>query len=148
MGIFIGKFLLYIVCGGIFFVYMLLVMFDVGINNEKLLNDFMYMGVCYLCISQEEYDEFFDMFMCVVSKCWLEVMIQFEDFVQFNVMLFLKCYCDCVCCFNDDIQGIVVVMLGIILVVCRMCKVKLFVMNIVFVGVGFVGCGIVEMLIQ
>lgn len=50
MGIFIGKLLFYIVCGGISLVYILLVMIDVGINNEKLFNDLMYMGVCYKCI--------------------------------------------------------------------------------------------------
>ena len=148
MGIPIGKLSLYTACGGISPAYTLPVMLDVGTNNEKLLNDPMYMGARHPRISQEEYDEFLDMFMRAVSKRWPEAMIQFEDFAQPNAMPLLKRYRDRVCCFNDDIQGTAAVTLGTILAACRMRKAKLSAMNIVFVGAGSAGCGIAEMLIQ
>lgn len=89
MGIFIGKLLLYIVCGGISLVYILFIMLDVGINNENLFNDFMYMGCWYLWIVGQVYNDFLDVFMWVVFVWWFDVLIQFEDFVQVNVMFLL-----------------------------------------------------------
>ena len=148
MGIPIGKLSLYTACGGISPAYTLPVMLDVGTNNEKLLNDPMYMGARHPRIGQQEYDEFVDMFIKAVKRRWPEVMIQFEDFAQPNAMPILNRYRDQICCFNDDIQGTAAVTLGTILAACRMKDRKLADMNVVFVGAGSAGCGIAEMLIQ
>ncbi len=148
MGIPIGKLSLYTACGGISPAYTLPVMLDVGTNNEKLLNDPMYMGARHPRIGQEEYDEFVDMFIKAVKRRWPEVMIQFEDFAQPNAMPLLKRYRNEICCFNDDIQGTAAVTLGTILAACRTTQRKLSEMKVVFVGAGSAGCGIAEMLIQ
>ncbi|NVK56327.1 MAG: NAD-dependent malic enzyme [Alteromonadaceae bacterium] len=148
MGIPIGKLSLYTACGGISPAYTLPVMLDVGTNNEKLLNDPMYMGARHPRIGQDEYDEFLDMFIKAVTRRWPDVLIQFEDFAQPNAMPLLSRYRKEVCCFNDDIQGTAAVTLGTILAACRMKQSKLSDMNIVFVGAGSAGCGIAEMLIQ
>lgn len=148
MGIPIGKLSLYTACGGISPAYTLPVMLDVGTNNEKLLNDPMYMGARHPRINQAEYNEFVDMFIRAATKRWPEVMIQFEDFAQPNAMPLLKRYRQEVCCFNDDIQGTAAVTLGTILAACRMRQAKLSEMTVVFVGAGSAGCGIAEMLIQ
>ncbi|WP_189403946.1 NAD-dependent malic enzyme [Alteromonas halophila] len=148
MGIPIGKLSLYTACGGISPAYTLPVMLDVGTNNEKLLNDPMYMGARHPRISQDEYDEFVDMFVKAVKRRWPDVMIQFEDFAQPNAMPLLNRYRDDVCCFNDDIQGTAAVTLGTILAACRMRSQKLSDMKVVFVGAGSAGCGIAEMLVQ
>lgn len=148
MGIPIGKLSLYTACGGISPAYTLPVMLDVGTNNEKLLNDPMYMGARHPRISQEDYDEFIDMFIKAVKRRWPEVMIQFEDFAQPNAMPILNRYRDNICCFNDDIQGTAAVTLGTILAACRTTERKLSDMKVVFVGAGSAGCGIAEMLIQ
>lgn len=148
MGIPIGKLSLYTACGGISPAYMLPVMLDVGTNNEKLLNDPMYMGARHPRIGQEDYDEFVDMFINAVKRRWPDVMIQFEDFAQPNAMPLLNRYRNKVCCFNDDIQGTAAVTLGTILAACRMKKQRLSEMNVAFVGAGSAGCGIAEMLIQ
>ncbi len=148
MGIPIGKLSLYTACGGISPAYTLPVMLDVGTNNEKLLNDPMYMGARHPRIGQEEYDEFVDMFIKAVKRRWPEVMIQFEDFAQPNAMPLLQRYRNEICCFNDDIQGTAAVTLGTILAACRTTQRKLSEMKVVFVGAGSAGCGIAEMLIQ
>jgi malate dehydrogenase (oxaloacetate-decarboxylating) len=148
MGIPIGKLSLYTACGGISPAYTLPVMLDVGTNNPKLLNDPMYMGARHERISQEQYDEFLDMFISAVQRRWPEVMIQFEDFAQPNAMPLLQKYRSNVCCFNDDIQGTAAVTLGTILAACRVRNAKLSDMNVVFVGSGSAGCGIAEMLVQ
>ena len=148
MGIPIGKLSLYTACGGISPAYTLPVMLDVGTNNEKLLNDPMYMGARHPRIGQEDYDEFVDMFINAVKRRWPDVMIQFEDFAQPNAMPLLNRHRNKVCCFNDDIQGTAAVTLGTILAACRMKKQRLSEMNVAFVGAGSAGCGIAEMLIQ
>ena len=148
MGIPIGKLSLYTACGGISPAYTLPVMLDVGTNNPKLLNDPMYMGARHERISQEQYDEFLDMFIHAVQRRWPEIMIQFEDFAQPNAMPLLQRYRDEICCFNDDIQGTAAVTLGTILAACRVRGAKLSEMKVVFVGAGSAGCGIAEMLIQ
>lgn len=148
MGIPIGKLSLYTACGGISPAYTLPVMLDVGTNNEKLLNDPMYMGARHKRIGQQEYDEFVDMFIRAATKRWPGVMIQFEDFAQPNAMPILQRYQDKVCCFNDDIQGTAAVTVGTLLAACRSKAAKLSDQKVVFVGAGSAGCGIAEMIIQ
>lgn len=148
MGIPIGKLSLYTACGGISPAYTLPVMLDVGTNNEKLLNDPMYMGARHKRIGQAEYDEFVDMFIKAVLKRWPEVMLQFEDFAQPNAMPLLERYRDKVCCFNDDIQGTAAVTVGTILAACKTKNEKLSDQRVVFVGAGSAGCGIAEQIIK
>ncbi|MFT5997044.1 MAG: malate dehydrogenase (oxaloacetate-decarboxylating), partial [Glaciecola sp.] len=148
MGIPIGKLSLYTACGGISPAYTLPVMLDVGTNNQKLLDDPMYMGARHPRIPQEQYNEFLEMFISEVSARWPEAMIQFEDFAQPNAMPLLQNYRHKVCCFNDDIQGTAAVTLGTILAACRARGDKLSKMKVAFVGAGSAGCGIAEMLVQ
>ena len=148
MGIPIGKLSLYTACGGISPAYTLPIMLDVGTNNEKLLNDPMYMGCRMERVGQAEYDEFIEMFMHSVKKRWPDAMIQFEDFAQQNATPLLTRYRDKICCFNDDIQGTAAVTVGTLLAACRSKGEKLSQQNVVFVGAGSAGCGIAEQVIQ
>ena len=148
MGISIGKLSLYTACGGISPAYTLPVMLDVGTNNEKLLNDPMYMGLRQKRVGQAEYDEFVDLFIKAVKRRWPEAIIQFEDFAQPNAMPLLQRYREQVCCFNDDIQGTAAVTVGTLLAACRSKNVKLSAQKVVFVGAGSAGCGIAEQVIS
>ncbi|MCG7555993.1 NAD-dependent malic enzyme [Pseudoalteromonas sp. Of11M-6] len=148
MGIPIGKLALYTVCGGISPAYTLPVMLDVGTNNEKLLNDPMYMGARHPRINQAEYDEFLDLFIKAVKRRWPNVLLQFEDFAQPNAMPLLKRYRDEICSFNDDIQGTAAVTAGSLLAACRVKGAKLSEQRVVFVGAGSAGCGIAEQIIS
>lgn len=147
MGIPIGKLSLYTACGGISPAYTMPITLDVGTNNEKLLNDPMYMGERHKRISQEAYDDFVEQFIQSAQKRWPGVMIQFEDFAQPNAMPLLKRYRDNVCCFNDDIQGTAAVTVGTLLAACRKKGQKLSEQKVVFVGSGSAGCGIAEQII-
>ncbi|MDO6446562.1 NAD-dependent malic enzyme [Colwellia sp. 1_MG-2023] len=148
MGIPIGKLALYTACGGISPAYCLPVMLDVGTNNEKLLNDPMYMGARHKRIEQDSYDEFLDMFIKAVKRRWPHVMLQFEDFAQPNATPLLTRYRDEICCFNDDIQGTASVTVGTLLAACRSKGVKLSEQKVTFVGAGSAGCGIAEQIIS
>lgn len=147
MGIPIGKLSLYTACGGISPAYSLPVMLDVGTNNEKLLNDPMYMGWRHKRIAQDEYDEFLEMFITAIKRRWPHVMLQFEDFAQPNAMPLLSRYRDQICCFNDDIQGTASVSVGTLLAACRSKGALLSQQKVVFVGGGSAGCGIAEQII-
>ncbi len=148
MGIPIGKLSLYTACGGISPAYTLPVMLDVGTNNEKLLNDPMYMGWRHPRIEQDKYDEFLDMFISAVKRRWPHVLLQFEDFAQPNATPLLTRYRDEICCFNDDIQGTASVTVGTLLAACRTKKVQLSDQRVAFVGAGSAGCGIAEQIIS
>ena len=147
MGIPIGKLSLYTSCGGISPAYTLPIMLDVGTNNEKLLNDSMYMGARHKRIEQQQYDEFLDLFIQAVKRRWPEALLQFEDFAQNNATPLLTRYRDELCCFNDDIQGTACVTVGTLLAACKSKKEKLSQQRVVFVGAGSAGCGIAEQII-
>lgn len=148
MGIPIGKLSLYTACGGISPAYTLPIMLDVGTDNEKLLNDPMYMGARHKRIRGKEYDDFIATFIQSVQRRWPQAMIQFEDFAQPNAMPILNRYRNEICCFNDDIQGTAAVAVGTLLAACKSKEQKLSQQKVVFVGAGSAGCGIAEQVID
>ena len=148
MGIPIGKLSLYTACGGISPAHTLPVMLDVGTNNQKLLDDPMYMGARHKRIDQDSYDEFLELFISAVKRRWPNVLLQFEDFAQPNAMPLLQRYKDRICCFNDDIQGTAAVTVGTLLAACRSKGEKLSSQKVAFVGAGSAGCGIAEQIIS
>ncbi|PKG83752.1 NAD-dependent malic enzyme [Colwellia sp. 75C3] len=148
MGIPIGKLSLYTACGGISPAHTLPVMLDVGTNNQKLLDDPMYMGARHKRIDQDSYDEFLELFVSAVKRRWPHVLLQFEDFAQPNAMPLLQRYKDRICCFNDDIQGTASVTVGTLLAACRSKGSKLSEQSVAFVGAGSAGCGIAEQIIS
>jgi len=148
MGITIGKLSVYTACGGISPAYTLPVALDVGTNNQKLLDDPMYMGRRHPRINKEEYNSFVDQFIDAVQARWPGVLIQFEDFAQPNAMPILQRHRNRVLCFNDDIQGTAAVTLGTLLSACKRKGEKLSEQKIVFVGAGSAGSGIAELIIN
>ena len=148
MGIPIGKLSLYTACGGISPAYCLPILLDVGTNNQKLLDDPMYMGWRNPRISGEEYEEFVDLFIQAVKRRWPEVLLQFEDFAQGNATPLLNKYRDQICCFNDDIQGTAAVSVGTLIAACLNKGQKLSEQRIAFLGAGSAGCGIAEHIIR
>lgn len=148
MGITIGKLSIYTACGGVSPAYTLPVALDVGTNNQKLLDDPMYMGLRHPRITGDDYNAFVDRFIDAAQERWPGVLIQFEDFAQPNAMPILQRHRHRLCCFNDDIQGTAAVTLGTLLAACRKKGEKLSAQRIVFVGSGSAGCGIAELIIS
>ncbi|KAL9655398.1 hypothetical protein ABK040_011239 [Willaertia magna] len=104
-GIPIGKLSLYVAAGGFHPGRVLPIMLDVGTNNEKLLNDPLYLGIRRKRLTGNEYFEIVDEFMNAITNRWPNVLIQFEDFTSDKAEIVLQKYRNKFLCFNDDIQG-------------------------------------------
>lgn len=148
MGIPIGKLSLYTACGGISPAYTLPLVLDVGTNNERLLNDPLYMGGRHPRVTGPEYEEFVDECIRAIKARWPNVLLQFEDFSQKNALPLLRRYRERICCFNDDIQGTAAVTLGSLMAAGRSVGKKLRDQRVVFLGAGAAGCGIAEKIVK
>ncbi|PHR23179.1 MAG: NAD-dependent malic enzyme [Desulfotalea sp.] len=115
MGIPIGKLSLYTLGAGIHPACCLPIALDLGTNNEKLLNDPMYLGIPKKRIVGEEYDQFIEKFVSQIKRHFPKALLQWEDFSKSNAFNNLHKYVDELPSFNDDIQGTgSVVLAGII----------------------------------
>ncbi|KAK8944204.1 hypothetical protein KSP39_PZI008097 [Platanthera zijinensis] len=105
IGIAIGKLDLYVAAAGINPQRVLPVMIDVGTNNEKLLQDPLYLGLQQHRLDGEDYLAVVDEFMEAVFTRWPHVIVQFEDFQSKWAFKLLQRYRNTYRMFNDDVQG-------------------------------------------
>jgi malate dehydrogenase (oxaloacetate-decarboxylating)(NADP+) len=147
MGIPIGKLSLYTACAGIPPTECLPVMFDVGTNNDKLLNDPLYNGTERHRARGQEYDELFDEFVEAAKEVFPGVLIQIEDFGNTNAFRLLKQYRDNTCLFDDDIQGTGAVAVAGVIASMRITGGKLSEQRLLFLGAGEAGIGIADVFI-
>ncbi|KAL4015408.1 hypothetical protein IC575_027655 [Cucumis melo] len=151
IGIPIGKLDMYVAAAGINPQRILPVMLDIGTNNEKLLNDRLYLGLRQPRLEGEEYLSIVDEFMEAVHTRWPKAIVQFEDFQMKWAFETLQRYRKRFCMFNDDIQGTAGVALAGLLGTVRAQGRPLsdFVnQKIVVVGAGSAGLGVLNMAIQ
>ncbi|KAJ0739899.1 NAD-dependent malic enzyme 59 kDa isoform [Helianthus annuus] len=151
IGIPIGKLDMYVAAAGINPQRVLPIMLDVGTNNEKLLEDRLYLGLRERRLEGEEYISIVDELMEALHARWPKAIIQFEDFQFKWAFETLQRYRKKYCMFNDDIQGTAGVALAGLLGVVRAQGRPLsdFVnQKIVVVGAGSAGLGVLNMAYQ
>lgn len=142
MDIPIAKLMVYSIVGGMPPYKTLPIMLDVGTNNQKLLDDPMYLGWRHPRIEGPEYDAFIAEFVDTVKKTFPNVFLHWEDFGRRNARANLDTYREKILSFNDDIQGTGVVSLAAVLAGINAAGSTIRDQRVVVFGAGSAGVGI------
>jgi malate dehydrogenase (oxaloacetate-decarboxylating) len=148
MGIPIGKLSLYTLIGGIDPARTLPIVLDVGTDNAELLDDPQYLGWRHRRIDDDEYYAFIDKFVAAVRNQLPDVLLQWEDFATVHAMPILARYRDKLLTFNDDIQGTAAVTLGALHGAAKVAGRPLSEQQVVMLGAGSAGIGVLDMIRQ
>jgi len=142
MGIPVGKVSLYVAAGGLHPAVCLPVCLDVGTNNERLLNDPLYLGYRHPRLTGTAYEEIVEKFVLGVRRSFPEALLQWEDFAKHTAFKNLERYRERILSFNDDIQGTGATTLGALMTAMRIKKSTFSDQRFVIVGMGQAGTGI------
>jgi malate dehydrogenase (oxaloacetate-decarboxylating) len=148
MGIPIGKLSLYTLIGGIDPARTLPIVLDVGTDNVELLDDPQYLGWRHRRIDDDDYYAFIDKFVAAVQNQLPDVLLQWEDFASVHAQPILTSYRDKLLTFNDDIQGTAAVTLGALHGAAKVAGRPLSEQQVVMLGAGSAGIGVLDMIRQ
>ena len=146
MGIPIGKLSLYTLIGGIGPARTLPIVLDVGTDNAELVDDPLYLGWRHRRIDDDDYYAFIDQFVTAVREQLPNVLLQWEDFATVHAEPILARYRDQLLTFNDDIQGTAAVTLGALHGAAKVAGRPLSQQQIVMLGAGSAGIGVLDMI--
>lgn len=141
MGIPVGKLTLYTAGAGIHPATCLPISFDIGTNNESLLEDPLYLGVRQKRLRGEPYFELLDELVDAIKEVYPNALVQWEDFAWGTAFDVLKRYRRKVLSFDDDIQGTGAVIVAGVLGALHQVGRSLEDERIVFLGAGASGGG-------
>ncbi len=148
MGIPVGKLSLYTLIGGIDPARTLPILLDVGTDNADLLDDPFYLGWRHRRVDDEAYFAFVEDFVGAVEDELPDVLLQWEDFATPHAAPILARYRDRLLTFNDDIQGTAAVALGALQGAAAVAGTRLRDQQVVMLGAGSAGIGVMEMIRQ
>ncbi|MBV8177758.1 MAG: NAD-dependent malic enzyme [Mycobacterium sp.] len=148
MGIPIGKLSLYTLIGGIDPARTLPIVLDVGTDNAERLDNPEYLGWRHRRIDDDDYYAFIDKFVATVHEQLPNVLLQWEDFATAHALPILARYRDKLLTFNDDIQGTAAVTVGALHGAAKVAGRPLSQQQIVMLGAGSAGIGVVDMICQ
>ncbi|KAJ8520289.1 hypothetical protein ONZ45_g2845 [Pleurotus djamor] len=152
MPISIGKLSLYIAGAGIRPSSTVPICLDLGTNNEKFLQDPLYLGLRQKRVPAAEMTAFMDEFMHEMSTTFPKLLIQFEDFATEKAFLYLERFREQYPLFNDDIQGTGAVVLSGFLNAAKLSSAAsgrpMTDHRILFFGAGSAGVGVATQLMS
>jgi malate dehydrogenase (oxaloacetate-decarboxylating) len=144
----IGKLAVYTAAAGINPSRVLPVVLDVGTDNEKLINDPLYIGNKFGRVRGKRYDDFIDLFIATAKKFFPEVLLHWEDLGNVNARNIIEKYGDKILTFNDDIQGTGAVTLAAIMSALQITGQSLKDQRVVVFGPGAAGIGNADQMVE
>ncbi|HOI10569.1 MAG TPA: oxaloacetate-decarboxylating malate dehydrogenase, partial [Myxococcota bacterium] len=142
MGISIGKVCLYVAAGCLHPAVCMPMCIDVGTNNERLLNDPLYLGWKHPRLQGDEYYDFIERFVVAVRRNFPGALLQWEDFAKHHAFDLLARYRERILSFNDDIQGTGATGLAALMTAARIKGCGMKDLRYAIVGMGEAGSGI------
>lgn len=140
----IGKLAVYTAAAGVDPHRVIPVVLDVGTDNEKLLNDPLYIGYRHSRVRGKAYDDFIDAYVTAAKKLFPKAMLHWEDFGSTNARRILGRYRDKVATFNDDMQGTGAIVLSGLLNAVARTGTSWTEQRVVVFGSGTAGVGIAD----
>lgn len=140
----IGKLAVYTAAAGVDPHRVIPVVLDVGTDNEKLLNDPLYVGCRHGRIRGKQYDDFVDAYVAAAHKLFPKAMLHWEDFGSTNARRILGRHRDHLSTFNDDMQGTGAIVLAGLLNAVERSGSDWTQQRVVILGSGTAGCGIAD----
>ncbi|KAJ2859649.1 hypothetical protein GGH94_005990 [Coemansia aciculifera] len=148
MGIPIGKLQLYSAAAGLNPGRTLPIVLDFGTNNERYLNDPLYLGTREHRPDDKRFYEAAGRVISALHYAFPGLLIQFEDFSTEHAFGLLEYWRKRTLCFNDDIQGTGCVILGGFISAVEQAGIPPKDQRILFVGAGSAGVGVAKQLID
>lgn len=131
-------------CGGIHPARVLPITLDVGTNNDRLINDDIYMGNKFPRVRGEKYWDFIDKVIHCIKKRFPSAVLHYEDFGVSTGRDMLQKYRTTLPSFNDDIQGTGAVVMASITAALKFSNRNLRDIQVLIYGAGSAGLGIAD----
>ena len=144
----IGKLMVYTAAAGVNPEQVLPLVLDVGTNNQKLINDPLYLGNRHPRVRGKEYFDFIDKFVTTAEKLFPRLYLHWEDFGRSTAATILEKYQNRITTFNDDVQGTGIVALAGILGALEISKEKFTDQRVMIFGAGSAGVGIATQIFE